>query len=108
MTADTALELRPRNVAVVSLWPGLVRAELLAFAARRTREGRTVLDIPGAGAFDLAAAESPRFVGRGVVAPAADPDVLNRAGTVETTTDLAAAYGFTDVDGTLPGEIAAS
>ncbi|MFI5611473.1 SDR family NAD(P)-dependent oxidoreductase [Amycolatopsis sp. NPDC051903] len=108
MTADTALELRPHHVAVVSLWPGLVRTELLAFAARRTPEGRAVLDIPGAGAFDLAAAESPRFVGRGVVALASDPDVLNRSGTVETTADLAAAYGFTDVDGTLPGEIAPS
>ncbi|WP_326836590.1 SDR family NAD(P)-dependent oxidoreductase [Amycolatopsis rhabdoformis] len=108
MTADMALELRDRGVAVVSLWPGLVRTELLALAGRALPGGRTVLDIPGAGEFDLAAAESPRFVGRGVVALAADPAVLTRSGSVQPTTDLARYYGFTDVDGTMPGEVAAS
>ncbi|WIX75376.1 SDR family NAD(P)-dependent oxidoreductase [Amycolatopsis carbonis] len=108
MTADMALELRDRGVAAVSIWPGLVRTELLAFAGRPTPDGRTVLDIPGAGEFDLAAAESPRFVGRGVAALAADPAVLTRSGRVHTTTDLATHYAFTDLDGTLPGEVAAS
>ncbi|MGW4487124.1 SDR family NAD(P)-dependent oxidoreductase [Amycolatopsis sp. NPDC004368] len=108
MTADMALELRAHGVAAVSLWPGLVRTELLAAAGRVTPSGRTVLDIPGAGEFDLAAAESPRFVGRGVAALVADPSVLSHSGLVHTTTDLATRYGFTDVDGTLPGGIAAS
>jgi NAD(P)-dependent dehydrogenase (short-subunit alcohol dehydrogenase family) len=102
MTADLALELRPHGVAVVSVWPGLVRTELLARAA----EDGTAPEIPGAGPFDIGAAESPRFVGRGVTALAADPAVLTYSGGVETTPDLAARYGFTDVDGTLPGEVA--
>jgi NAD(P)-dependent dehydrogenase (short-subunit alcohol dehydrogenase family) len=102
MTADLALELRPHGVAVVSVWPGLVRTELLALAA----EDGAAPEIPGAGPFDIGAAESPRFVGRGVTALAADPAVLTYSGGVETTPDLAARYGFTDVDGTLPGEVA--
>jgi NAD(P)-dependent dehydrogenase (short-subunit alcohol dehydrogenase family) len=103
MTADMAHELRPRGVPVVSVWPGLVRTEIVMLGARTTDDGRSVLDLPGEGTFDLATAESPRFVGRGVVALATDPDVMRRSGTAETTGALAAAYGFTDVDGTLPG-----
>jgi hypothetical protein len=73
------------------------------FGARTTDDGRSVLDLPGEGTFDLAEAESPRFVGRGVVALATDPEAKQRSGTAATTEALAAAYGFTDVDGTLPG-----
>ncbi|HEY3465508.1 MAG TPA: SDR family NAD(P)-dependent oxidoreductase [Amycolatopsis sp.] len=96
MTADMAVELKPHDVAVVSLWPGLVRTELLATAARFTEDGRAVLDIPGAGEFDLGAAESPRFAGRGVAALAADPGVLEHTGQVRTTAGLAQRYGFPD------------
>jgi NAD(P)-dependent dehydrogenase (short-subunit alcohol dehydrogenase family) len=102
MTLDMAHELRPHDVTVVSLWPGLVRTEIVELGARRTDDGRAVLDLPGEGTFDLADAESPRFVGRGVVALATDPDSLARSGTAVTTLALAEAYGFTDVDGTLP------
>jgi dehydrogenase/reductase SDR family member 1 len=103
MTADMAHELRPHGIAVVSVWPGLVRTEIVMLGARTTDDGRAVLDLPGEGTFDLAAAESPRFVGRGVVALATDPGVLVRSGHAATTATLAADYGFTDVDGTLPG-----
>ena len=51
---------------------------------------------------DLDNAETPRFPGRGVVALAADPEVLARAGRIYTTRQMADAYGFTDVDGNLP------
>ena len=48
-------------------------------------DGRAVLDLPGEGAFDLADAESPRFVGRGVVALAADPSARSFSGRAVTT-----------------------
>lgn len=105
MTADMAIDLKPKGVSVLSVWPGLVRTELLLGAARETGDGRRVLDIPGAGTFDVALAESPRFVGRGVVALAGDPEVFARTGGVETSTSLAGRYGFTDIDGTLPGQV---
>src|SRR6187551_2327838 len=103
MTADMAHELEPHGVSVVSLWPGLVRTELVMFGARTTDDGRQVLDLPGEGTFDVALAESPRFCGRAVVALATDPDVARRTGRPWTTAALAADYGFTDVDGSLPG-----
>ena len=97
-----AHELEPHGVAVVSVWPGLVRTELVMFGARQTDDGRSVLDLPGEGAFDLDDAESPRFVGRGVVALASDDKILARTGGAFYVADLANDYGFTDVNGTVP------
>jgi dehydrogenase/reductase SDR family member 1 len=102
MTADMHHELQERGVAVVSIWPGLVRTEIVELGARRTEDGRAVLDLPGEGSFDLADAETPRFVGRGVVALATDPGLGSRSGTALTTQELSRDYGFTDVDGRLP------
>jgi NAD(P)-dependent dehydrogenase (short-subunit alcohol dehydrogenase family) len=101
MTADMGHELRDLGVTVVSLWPGLVRTEIVLLGAREV-DGRAVLDLPGEGAFDLANAESPEFVGRGVVALATDPDARSFSGRAVTTLALAEHYGFTDVDGRVP------
>jgi NAD(P)-dependent dehydrogenase (short-subunit alcohol dehydrogenase family) len=102
MTADMDHELHGRGVAVVSVWPGLVRTEIVELGARRTDDGRAVLDLPGEGTFDLADAETPRFVGRGVVGLATDADVRALSGGTVTTLALAERYGFTDVDGRVP------
>jgi len=101
MTADTAHELHAHGVAVVSIWPGLVRTEFVLSGARRTDDGRDVIDLRGEGTFDLAGAESPRFAGRAVVALASDPAVLDRSGRAFMVATLAREYGFTDVDGTV-------
>ncbi len=89
-TADAARELEPHGVAVVSLWPGLVRTERIERAGTALPEGA------------LEGAESQRFTGRAVVALAADPNVIERSGGAYASRDLADAYGFVDVDGTLP------
>jgi NAD(P)-dependent dehydrogenase (short-subunit alcohol dehydrogenase family) len=102
MTVDMAHELASHDVAVVSIWPGLVRTEVVLLGARTTDDGRSVLDLPGEGTFDLDDAESPRFVGRGVVALAGDSAVLQRSGSAFQIAELARDYGFTDVDGSLP------
>lgn len=87
MTADMAHELRDYNIAVVSLYPGLVRTESVMKAA----------------AFlDLSNSESPQFIGRAVVALAADPNVLQKSGQVLVAAALAEEYGFTDIDGRQP------
>ena len=67
MTADMATELKPYGVAVVSLYPGLVRTEKVMESAQW---------------LDLTNSESPEFIGRAVVALAADPDVLRHTGKV--------------------------
>ncbi len=86
LTKDAARPLAPHGVAIVSLWPYMARTE-------------RVLSIPG---IDPAATESPRFVGRGIVALATDPDAQRWSGRSVTTRGLADAYGFTDIDGSLP------
>ena len=50
----------------------------------------------------MAATDSPRFVGRCVVALAADPDVAERSGRAHKAGRLGLDYGFTDVDGRQP------
>lgn len=90
MTFDMAHELRPHNVAMVSLWLGLISTERTQVAARH---------IP---AFDISVAETPRFVGRGVVGLAADPDVMALSGQALYSAELADRYGFTDEHGQRP------
>ncbi|HBY58306.1 MAG TPA: short-chain dehydrogenase [Solibacterales bacterium] len=87
MTADMATELRPHGVAVVSLYPGLVRTEKVMEAAAW---------------LDLSNSESPEFVGRAVAALAADSDVIRHTGAVRVAAALAIEYGFSDTDGKSP------
>jgi dehydrogenase/reductase SDR family member 1 len=87
LTASTAAQLREHGVAVVSLYPGLVRTEGI---------------LKWADDIDLSNSESPRFAGRAVVALARDPSLLERTGQVLVAAELAEEYGFTDVDGTRP------
>ena len=87
MTADMAAELKDHGVAVVGLYPGMVRTEKVMEAAQW---------------LDLTNSESPEFSGRAVVALATDPDVLRHSGCVRVVADLAREYGFTDIDGTTP------
>ncbi|RPH69106.1 MAG: SDR family oxidoreductase [Myxococcaceae bacterium] len=87
-----AEELRPHGIASVAVSPGWMRTELI-LAGHRTDETHW-RERPA-----LARTESPRYLGRAVVALAADPRVLERTGQVLRVADLAREYGFTDVDG---------
>lgn len=83
MAACMAHELRAHNVAVVSLYPGLVRTEGVLKAAEH---------------FDLSVSQSPQFLGRAVAALAADPQIMRRSGQVVVAADLAGEYGFVDIE----------
>ena len=85
-TKDAARPLAAHGVAIVSLWPYIVSTE-------------RVQQMAGV---NLPDTESPRFVGRGVVALATDPDVIRWTGRAVTTHEVARAYDFTDVDGRIP------
>jgi dehydrogenase/reductase SDR family protein 1 len=101
MTADMAVELAGTGVDVVSLWPGLVRTEMLDAAAVRDGD-ELYIELPGEGRFDLTDAETPRFLGRAVVAMVGDPQRADRSGQAFTSANLARELGFTDVDGRIP------
>jgi dehydrogenase/reductase SDR family member 1 len=87
LTADMATELAPHDVAVVSLYPGLVRTEKVMEAAQW---------------LDLTNSESPEFIGRAVAALAADSEVVRHTGKVLVAAALAQEYGFTDIDDRTP------
>jgi NAD(P)-dependent dehydrogenase (short-subunit alcohol dehydrogenase family) len=87
MAACMAHELRPHNVAVVSLYPGLVRTEAVLKAAAY---------------FDLSNSESPQFIGRVIAGLASDPVVMEKSGQVLVAAELALEYGITDIDGRQP------
>jgi NAD(P)-dependent dehydrogenase (short-subunit alcohol dehydrogenase family) len=88
MTFDTAQELFPHGVAVVSLYPGLVRTEAVLAAAR-------------SGAFDLSNSESPEFIGL-VAALCDDPKLMERSGKVVVAAAAARELGVVDIDGKSP------
>jgi NAD(P)-dependent dehydrogenase (short-subunit alcohol dehydrogenase family) len=87
-----AQDLRPHGVASVAVSPGWMRTEFV-LAGHRTDEEHW-REVPA-----LARTESPRYLGRAVVALARDPTILTRTGGVFRVGDLAAEYGFSDVDG---------
>jgi len=106
MTQDTAHELKKHNVAVVSLWPGPVKTEIVqdifinndnapkAFAGGDAQE-----------AFSMG--ESVEFSGKAVVALGTSDEkaIMKKSGRVLLTSDLASEYGFTEDDGSLPMDI---
>ncbi len=94
MTRDMAYELRDRNVAVVSIWPGLTRTEHIDDMHARGDQWAA------ANVANVEAMETPRYIGRGVVALATDPGVMSRSGGKFWAAEVAAEYGITDEFGT--------
>jgi NAD(P)-dependent dehydrogenase (short-subunit alcohol dehydrogenase family) len=90
LTRGLARELTPHRIAAIALAPGFIRTERVAGA------------FEAAGNKDyLVFTESPEYVGRAVVAVASDPNMMQKTGKVFAVGDLAAEYGFTDIDGRL-------
>lgn len=92
-------ELKSHGATGLSLSPGWMRSEAMleVFGVREDNWRDAVAREPG-----FAIAESPTFVGRAVVALAADPDVARWNGQSLSSGQLARVYGFTDVDGSQP------
>jgi dehydrogenase/reductase SDR family protein 1 len=93
MTEYTARELRKFNVAVVSLYPGLVRTESIMRNAKH---------------FDMSNSESPQFIGRVIAALASDPNIMNKSGKVLVAAQEALEYGIQDIDGKQPRPVTLS
>ncbi len=109
-------ELRKRDIVSVALTPGFLRSEAVLDhfgvteanwkeAGKRNvsyrgddRNSPDQNDAPA----DFMVSESPRYIGRAVVALAADPKVKNKSGRVFSSWAIAREYGFTDLDGTRP------
>jgi NAD(P)-dependent dehydrogenase (short-subunit alcohol dehydrogenase family) len=89
MSSDMAHELRQSGVAVVSLYPGLVRTEAVMEAAR-------------GGWLDISNSESPEFTGKVIAALSRDSMLMERSGQVLVAAEIARELGILDVDGRQP------
>ena len=78
------------GIAAITLMPGFMRTE-------RVESTMTSDEARRQFRYDLS--ETTEYVGRAVAALAGDPKVLAKSGRIHFVADLAAEYGFTDVDG---------
>jgi NAD(P)-dependent dehydrogenase (short-subunit alcohol dehydrogenase family) len=94
-----AWDLVGAGVTALALTPGFLRSEAvldsLGVTEANWRDG-------AAKSPDFAYSETPRYIGRAVVALASDPNIAAKAGLAYFVDDLAPEYGFTDVDGAQP------
>jgi NAD(P)-dependent dehydrogenase (short-subunit alcohol dehydrogenase family) len=93
MAHDMAVDFKPHNVAVISLWMGLLKTE---------RTQAMFKGVPDQYQAFAAAAESPEFSGRVIDALARDPELMSRSGQVLIGAEIGAELGVTDVDGSRP------
>jgi NAD(P)-dependent dehydrogenase (short-subunit alcohol dehydrogenase family) len=91
-------ELAPYQATAVAIAPGWLRSEMMLEAYNVTEDNwRDASAPPG-----FAVSESPRYVGRAVAAIATDPTRQRWNQRSVTSAQLAAEYGFTDIDGSRP------
>jgi NAD(P)-dependent dehydrogenase (short-subunit alcohol dehydrogenase family) len=89
LTKDMAIELKPKGVAAVVLYPGSVSTEFIQDAAK----------LRG---MDLSQSQSPQFVGRAAVALLTARDLMARTGTIQWVEDLAEEFDIREADGHRP------
>ena len=100
-------ELDQYDATAIAITPGWLRSEMMleAFGVTEANWRDSLLprgtDAPSAPG-DFALSESPRYVGRAVVAVACDPARRRWNQRSVNSGQLAAEYGFTDVDGSRP------
>jgi NAD(P)-dependent dehydrogenase (short-subunit alcohol dehydrogenase family) len=99
MAFGLSQELAGRGVTAVAVTPGFLRSEWML-----DRFGVTEANWRDAAkrVKPFIASETPLFVGRGIAALAADPNVAAKNGRVVASWDLGDEYGVTDADGTRP------
>ena len=95
MAHDMGVELRPHNVAVVSIWMGLLKTERTDVALSDPELARHYEHL-------LETMESPQLTGLVIDALARDPHLMDRSGRIWIGAELAQQYGIHDVDGRQP------
>jgi len=81
MSMDMAVELKPHNIACVSLYPGYIDDNKKKPNPKK---------------------ESSQFVGRAIVNLASDKNIMSKTGSILAAAELAKEYDFKDIDGTQP------
>ncbi|MBM7714222.1 NAD(P)-dependent dehydrogenase (short-subunit alcohol dehydrogenase family) [Bacillus thermophilus] len=94
-----AADLRPYNVTALAVTPGFLRSEAMLdhFGVTEANWKDAVKKEP-----HFIESETPYLIGQGIAALAADPNIFERTGTVQTSWDLSDEYQFSDIDGRNP------
>jgi NAD(P)-dependent dehydrogenase (short-subunit alcohol dehydrogenase family) len=94
-----AHELREHGATAVCVTPGWLRSELMLDTYEVTEDNwrDALAKVP-----HFAISETPRFIGRGIAALAADPDRSRWNAKSTSSGELAKAYGVRDLDGSQP------
>jgi dehydrogenase/reductase SDR family member 1 len=87
--ADMALELAPKGIACVTLYPGSVSTEFIVGAR-------------GVDAEQMDTAQTPLGVGRALAALLSAPDLMARSGSIQWVEDLGREFGTVDEYGRPP------
>ena len=88
LSADMAIELEPKGIACVSLYPGSVATEFIK-AASASR------------GMDLTKAQTTLGVGRTIAALAVAPDLMERSGSIQWCEDVSREFDVRDENGNL-------
>ena len=89
LTADMAVELEPKGIPAIVLYPGSVATEFIQ-------------DHAEAQGMDLSQSQTPLLVGRSAVALLASDDLMNRTGTIQWVEDLVEEFDVYDENGSRP------
>jgi len=88
LSADMAIELKPKGIACISLYPGSVATEFIKESA-------------GKRGMDLSQAQTTLGVGRTIAALSIAPDLMERTGTIQWCEDLSREFDVRDENGNL-------
>jgi NAD(P)-dependent dehydrogenase (short-subunit alcohol dehydrogenase family) len=92
-------ELKPKGITALSVTPGFLRSEAMLenFGVTEDNWRDAAEKVRG-----FSESETPCYVGRAIVALAADKNVHEKSGGVFASWELAKEYGFRDIDGRQP------
>ena len=89
LTADMAIELEPKGIPAIVLYPGSVATEFILDAAKEQ-------------GMDLSKSQTPLYVGRTVTAMLQKADLKERSGTIQWVEDLGEEFDVLDENGKRP------
>lgn len=104
LAADMAVELKPYNVASVSIWPGIVGTEHISQMAAEVSQTNTT-DQKNSFFSSRYNWETPLFTGRAIAKLAGDPNIMRRTGRLQIVAELASQYGIVDENGDRPASL---
>ena len=94
MSFDMAVDLRPHNVASVSIWPGFILSDMLKSYPRE--------QLPPSVAASLPNFETPEFTGLVIERLWRDPERMALSGEALIGAELGLRFGIKDLDGKQP------